>query len=48
MDTNNPYVDGSPPLVPGTPEVREYRARYMDNDLPVGEWSDVISVTAQA
>ena len=48
VDTNNPYVDGSTPLVPNTPEVRQYRARYKDNDLPVGDWSDVISVTAQA
>lgn len=48
VDTNSPYVDGSPPLVPNTPEVRQYRARYKDNDLPVGDWSDVVSVTAQA
>lgn len=47
VDTNNPYVDGREPLVPGQPEVREYRARYRDDDLPVGEWSDVIAVTAQ-
>jgi len=32
--------------VPNTPELRQYRVRY--NDLPVGDWSDVISVTAQA
>jgi hypothetical protein len=48
VDTNNPYVDGAAPLVPNTPEVRQYRARFKDNDLPVGDWSDVISVTAQA
>ncbi len=30
------------------PEVRQYRARFKDGDLPVGDWSDVISVTAQA
>ncbi|HRF60983.1 MAG TPA: hypothetical protein PLH94_13850 [Fimbriimonadaceae bacterium] len=48
VDTSNPYVDGRGPLVTGQPEVREYRARYKDDDLPVGEWSDVISVTAQA
>lgn len=35
-------------LVPNTPEVRQYRARFKDNDLPVGDWSDVISVTVQA
>ncbi|MEX2586972.1 MAG: hypothetical protein WD602_03130 [Actinomycetota bacterium] len=48
VDTNNPYVDGRAPLVPGAPELRQYRARYRDNDLPVGDWSDVVSATAQA
>ena len=48
VDTNNPYVDGRAALVPGQPEVRQYRARFKDDDLPVGDWSDVISVTAQA
>jgi hypothetical protein len=48
VDTNSPYVDGAAPLVPNTPEVRQYRARFKDNDLPVGDWSDVVSVTAQA
>lgn len=48
VDTNSPYVDGRPPVVPNTPEVRQYRARFKDNDLPVGDWSDVVSVTAQA
>lgn len=48
VDTNSPYVDGDAPLVSGQPEVRQYRARYRDNDLPVGDWSDVVSATAQA
>ncbi len=48
VDSNSPYVDARPPLVANTPEVRQYRARFKDNDFPVGEWSDVISVTAQA
>lgn len=48
VDTNSPFVDTDGPLVPNTPESRQYRARYVDNDLPVGDWSDVISVTAQA
>lgn len=48
VDTSNPNVDGRGPLVAGQPEVREYPARYKDGDLPVGEWSDVISVTARA
>ncbi len=48
VDTNTPYLDGRLPLVPNTPEVREYRARYVDNDVPIGDWSDVVSATAQA
>ncbi len=48
VDTNNPYVDGRAPLVPNTPELRQYRARYRDNDQPVGDWSDTVSATAQA
>jgi hypothetical protein len=48
VDTNNPYVDGRTPLVANTPEVRQYRARFKDDDFPIGDWSDVISVTAQA
>ncbi len=48
VDTNNPYFDGTPPLVAGQPEVRQYQARYKDNDLPVGDWSDVITITAHA
>lgn len=47
FDTNSPYVDARPPLVPGQPETREYRARYRDNDQPVGDWSDIISVVAK-
>lgn len=48
VDTNNPYTDGRAPLVPNTPEVRQYRARYRDDDLPVGDWSDTVTITAQA
>jgi len=47
LDTSSPYIDGRPPLVAGTPEVRQYKARYRDGDLPVGDWSDIISITAQ-
>ncbi len=48
VDTNKPYLDGHPPQVAGTPETRRYRARYKADHLPVGDWSDTISVTAQA
>ena len=33
--------------VAGQPESRRYRARYRDDDDPVGEWSDIVEVTAQ-
>ncbi len=47
FDTNSPCVDGRPPLVAGQPEQRRYRARYVDNDLPVGDWSDTVEMTAR-
>jgi hypothetical protein len=34
--------------VAGQPENRRYRARYRDDDQPVGEWSDIVEVTAAA
>ena len=46
FDTNSPYVDGRAPLVAGQPEQRRYRARFVDDDVPVGDWSDVVEVTA--
>jgi hypothetical protein len=48
FDTNSPYTDARAPLVAGQPENRRYRARYRDDDQPVGEWSDIIEVTAAA
>ena len=46
-DTNSPYLDARVPLVAGQPEVRQYRARWRDDDLPVGDWSDIVQVTAR-
>ena len=48
FDTSSPYTDARAPLVAGQPENRRYRARYRDDDNPVGEWSDIIEVTAAA
>lgn len=45
VDTVSPYVDTRPPLNPGQPEVRRYRARYVVNDTPVGNYSAIVSVT---
>lgn len=45
-DTASPYLDARPPLVAGVPEVRQYRARFIQDDAPVGGWSLTVSVTA--
>jgi hypothetical protein len=45
---NSPYLDGRAPLVANQPEQRRYRARFVDDDLPVGDWSDVVEVTGRA
>jgi hypothetical protein len=46
FDTSSPYVDTRAPLVAGTPEVRQYRARFIQDDAPVGGWSLTVSATA--
>jgi hypothetical protein len=45
IDLHSPYIDTRPPAQAGTPEAREYRARFYDNDMPTGAWSDSVSVT---
>lgn len=45
FDAFSPYTDSRPPLEAGKAEVREYRARYIKHDEPIGEWSDIISVS---
>jgi hypothetical protein len=45
IDLSSPYLDARQPAQAGTPETREYRMRYYDNDAPVGQWSDIITVT---
>ncbi|MCG3138140.1 MAG: hypothetical protein HJJLKODD_02000 [Phycisphaerae bacterium] len=42
FDTNSPYLDARAPLVANQPEVLRYRARYRDDDQPVGDWSDIV------
>lgn len=44
-DTSSPYLDSREPLVVGVPELRRYRLRYLQTDDPVGDYSDVITVT---
>lgn len=43
-DFRSPFDDDRPPLVAGQPEERRYRLRYLIDDEPVGEWSDVIAI----
>ena len=45
IDTESPYEDERPLLVPGQPEVREYRMRFWDKGTPNGDWTDVVKVT---
>jgi len=45
MDTSSPYRDSRAPLVAGQPEVRRYRLRYFKNDTPLGDYSDIMTVT---
>lgn len=42
---HSPFVDETPPSVPGAPEVREYRIQAVYKDLEIGKPSDIISVT---
>lgn len=44
-DNFSPYIDTRPPLEAGRPEVREYRLRFLERDEPVGDWSDIISLS---
>jgi len=46
IDTESPYLDERPLLTPGTPEIREYRARFWNKSTPNGEWTDVVKVTS--
>ncbi len=45
IDLSSPYLDARPLLVASQPEVREYRLQYYDDAAPVGEFTDVASVT---
>lgn len=45
IDTGSPYEDERPLLVPGQPEVREYKLRFWDDGEENGNWTDVASAT---
>jgi len=44
-DSSSPYNDTRPPATPGTPENREYKGRGVINDVEIGQWSDVLTLT---
>ena len=46
-DLKSPYTDARGPLQPGVPEARRYRLRYLKDDVPTGEYSDIITVTTK-
>ena len=46
IDLFSPFRDNRALAVPGVPEVRRYRFRYLVGDNPVGQFSDVVTVTA--
>lgn len=43
-DSNSPYVDNRSLLVAGQPELREYKAVYLQNDAEIGLFSDEVVV----
>ena len=47
INTGTKFVDDRPLAAPGKPEVRRYQQIYVRNDVPVGQWSDVVEVTLQ-
>lgn len=44
-DTNTPYYDTTPLLTAGVPEVRDYFARGVIDDVEIGLESDIVRVT---
>lgn len=46
--SNTPYIDNRPPLVPNTPELREYRVQGVQNNARVGAVSEIASSAATA
>ena len=45
LDLNPPFNDPRPLAHAGVPEVREYRACYIDDEVPSNVWSTILSVT---
>lgn len=47
LDTQSPYVDTRPNLVPGQPEDRHYRAYFTEHDQEVGELSAEFTIAVR-
>ena len=47
LDTQSPYVDTRPNLVPGQPEDRHYRAFFTEHDQEVGELSAEFTIAVR-
>ena len=45
--TSTPWNDNRANKTAGMPEQRQYRLRYLKKDQPVGDYSDIYSVTTQ-
>ncbi|HKR05265.1 MAG TPA: hypothetical protein VJY62_11590 [Bacteroidia bacterium] len=45
FDSSSPYNDTRALANPGVPENRKYRARGVINDVEIGQWSDILSLT---
>ena len=45
VSNKSPFIDDRPLLVPTQAEIREFRARFVDNNLPSSGWCDVAKVT---
>jgi hypothetical protein len=47
LDNSSPYIDNRPPAVANQAEQRRYCLRCRDADVPVGEFSDTLTVTVR-
>lgn len=47
LDLFSPYADTRPLAVSNVPEIREYRACYLEKDRPTLEWSALLVITVQ-
>ena len=45
QSNKSPFIDDRPLLVAGQAEIREYRARFVDDNLPTSDWCAVVKVT---